>query len=137
MIAWKDVIAGVMNQVNALFFAFTTAKVDQTNITGQKIYLEKYLNDTYDPVLKRIFIGNVEKAGFEFLRNKVEQRPPFTLFNKAEGGAKKYLNNKSELFGDFEYIINIPVSVTFVENVLRDQVNFYNPAGRRYDIVTF
>lgn len=49
---------------------------------GQVIVLEHYLNDIYDPVLRRIFISDYQKIKIDYLYNKQESKPKTFLYNK-------------------------------------------------------
>jgi hypothetical protein len=84
---------------------------------------------------------------YTYVWNFSELQAPLYLFNFSEGEAPVYLDNMGDLInGQYSYIINIPVycqtandneGVLFNENIFKKRVNFYNNAGKSYNIVYF
>ena len=126
-----------VGELNIIFNSFRDNTLYLLQFTSQIIYLEHYLNDQFDPIGRGIYIDNIEELDWLFLFNVVEQKPPLFIFNKAEAATPVYFKNFNELINDINFIINIPVAVTFVENVVRAKVDFYNQAGKNYTIVTY
>ena len=54
--------------------SFRTLKDYQLNFTGQRLYLERWLNDKFDPVNQAIEVNNIELAQNPFMFNKIEGR---------------------------------------------------------------
>ena len=128
----------MIKSLNNDLFTFRDEIDSKVKVTGQIIYLEKYLNDLYDPVLRRIFITSVARPPEVYIRNNAEEFPQEVyLRNVSEGGAETYVSNSVENAGLFDFIVNIPTTVTFDTNVVRDQVNLYRAAGKEFDIQTF
>lgn len=129
-----DVLQG-LNDEMVVFAEAIDTKVRQTS---QVIYLEKLLNDRFDPTLKRIFIQNTSEVNFLYIRNNVEGQPQTVfLSNNSEGAGPVYYENNSEIAALDDYIINVPASASIDEDELRSQVNVYNLAGKKYDVITF
>ena len=126
-----------MNQVNAELVILRDALGFKLRFNAQIIYLTEYLNQIYDPSLKRIFITNTADIVFTYWYNKIELQTPVYLSNDAEGAAPYYIDNLSELASSIDYIINIPAAVTFDADKVRSQVNQYNVAPKIYTIQTF
>jgi hypothetical protein len=84
-----------------------------------------------------IFIDTLNELDWIFLRNKAEAKPPFYLRNNAEAAPAVYFKNYNELLNDNNFVVNVPVAVSFVENVMRAKIDFYNQAGKNYTIITY
>lgn len=125
-----------LQTLNESFVIFRNAINYKLLFNAQVIYLEHFLNDLYDPINRGIYIEDTADIEYTYLFNKSENRPVY-IYNKSEGKPKFYLYNKQEYGGLYEYIIMVPVGISFNELLMRKQVNIYNNAGRRYLIKTF
>ncbi|MDT8413218.1 MAG: hypothetical protein RQ875_12195 [Vicingaceae bacterium] len=99
---------------------------------GQVIYIEHYLNDVYDPILRRIFISDAERAPINYLFNKLESRPKTYLYNKSEGQVSLYMYNTLEYNGTITFWVNVPASITFNQIVMTNQIDVYRMAGKQF-----
>lgn len=129
--------AKAIKDVNINFVALRDAVLLKLSFTGQTIYLEKLLNDNYDPVLRRIYIDNTNIQNYIYWRNVIESAPPFYLFNDSEVSAPVYLSNYSEVEASIHFIVNIPVAVTFDPIDVNADVRRYAQAGKTWIIETF
>lgn len=137
IIAYLTAILKPFQTLNALFVQFTEDTNYRLIFTGQVIYLEHYLNDLYDPTLRRIYIEDVANIQFDYIFQDIEQRPPVYVYQQAEGQPPFYIAQQSEYDQAINFIIHIPVSITFDELIVRKQVDVYKQAGRQYSIETF
>lgn len=136
-LSWLYSLIEPVAELNIVFNSFRDNTLYLLQFTSQTIYLEHYLNDQFDPIGRGIFITNLDELDWIFLRNEIEQKPPFYLFNDVEAAPPVYFKNYTELLNDTNFIINIPVAVSYVENIVRARVDFYNQAGKNYTIVTY
>lgn len=117
---------------------------------AQIIYLEKYLNTVYPNAFtypNNIHILDGANVVFDYYFNDIENQDPKYLFNYGETFNPIYFENQSEqTSGVYSYIIRIPTSVqsgndvdgvAYNETVVKKRVNFYNNAGKTYDIQYF
>lgn len=127
-----------LKQVNGRFVTFSDDVQFRVKFDSRVIYLEEYLNLTYDATLKRIFISDGNLNDRNYIFNYLEGRDSgITMRNQGESMTDiSHLRNRVESFTEYDYIINIPTAITFVENEVRARVNKYNAAGMRYNIVT-
>jgi len=103
-------------------------------ITPQVCYLEKFLNDRYDNVLRRIRIVDAQQANITYLFLRTENSPLY-IYTRAE---KKplYLYSRSEIIDiETDFIIQIPANVTFDEKQVRGEIDSYKLAGKKYQII--
>ena len=126
-----------LQQLNDILFNYRRDTRYKLAITGQVIYLEHYLNDLYDPVLRRIYIADTASIEYDYLYNVVETGGPMYLYNAAEAEPPIYLENYSEIASADSFIVMVPVAVTYDETVMRSQIDQYKAAGRQYSIDTF
>jgi hypothetical protein len=80
---WLDVLLSQVKALHSEFYTLITGKLYELQFTGQIIYLEHVLNDTFDNDLRGIWIDNTaDNSARIFLWNKVEVQPNKYLFNK-------------------------------------------------------
>lgn len=115
---------------------YRDAKLYEIMITSQVCYLERLLNDRFDYTARRIYISDAEWHLPLFLFQEDELKP-VPLFRDSEG-------KHAPLFTDGEagavlndFIIMIPVSVTFSEPELRGLVDRFKLFGTKYTIQLF
>ncbi len=135
-IAFLDSIMKALEDVNNLLVTTRTDLQFKLTFNAQIIYLTEYLNQTHDPVLKRIFIEDSSVVRDTYWFRLADAQSAIYLFRDSEGAAPYYLLRHSEVVGGVDYIIHFPAAVSFDQDVVRNQVNVYNLAGRVYTIVT-
>lgn len=115
------------------------------SFTGQVLSLEKFLNDTFDNVLRRITIACLNAVAVDF----------FAIFLNSEGGNDElifYANadvavapitiflqsdiTGGEIFG-VDFNINVPNDITLQDDVIRAFADIYVVAPQSYDIIRF
>ncbi len=155
-----------LKTVNVLFVAFRLAIQYKLQFNAQIIYLEHYLNDLYDPAKRDIYIEDTANIEFNYLYNTIENRPPIYLFNNnnidslynssetsssivsnASEASPLYLGsligmpfyflNNSEYANQVDYIVMVPVGISYNELLMRKQILTYNQAGKRFNINTY
>lgn len=104
-------------------WAFFKKIEHQLTFNGTVIMLEHFLNDVYDPGLRRIKIEDLDLIEPLYLFNKSEQNEQTYLFNSAEGNPV-FLRNQSESNSE-RFKIIIPASVVFNEQNLRARLKRY------------
>lgn len=124
-----------LQTLNESFVIFRNATEYKLLFNAQVIYLEHYLNDLYDPVNRGIYIEDTADIEYTYLFKDIENRPLY--LHKESENTPVFIKTKSEYNGLYEFIIMIPTGVIYHELLLRNQVNNYNTAGRRYIIKTY
>lgn len=121
-----------------------TAKANDTlyimNITGQVIYLEHYLNDLFDPTLRRIYIGDGTIVLPPYLFNKVDSAPVWHVYNKTDGEPTQYLYNRADYAVQSEFIVFVPSAIILTPiliSQIKTAVNRFKQAGVKYSIESF
>ncbi len=87
-------------------------------ITPQVVYLEKLLNDRFDPELKRIRI--VKGVAYEAIPLYLKDEIKPQKFYKKEEGIPQVLYTKEETLNfEVDFIVQVPIDVPFDMNELR------------------
>jgi hypothetical protein len=97
---------------------------------GQKCYLEKALNDSFDQELRRIYIdGSGGSATKTYIYTSAEDRPKYL--------GKIFLRQRLE-FADSgaDFTVHVPSTIVSTQNYqLRALIDFYKLGGKRYLII--
>jgi len=138
----KSLLYVMVKPIQTLHSSFISFR-DGTNykllFNGQVIYLEHYLNDVYDPVNREIYIEDTANLDYDYTGNKIENRPDLYLVNKTEIPPESawIITNQVEYNSQVEFIVKIPVAVSYNEIIMRDQIKKYTIAGKRFNINTY
>jgi len=95
----KALLSTILTTIQSLFTQlrdYRNLKNYELSITSQVVWLEKMLNDTYDPVNARIYIEEFLDDNCIYLFNKSENEHPPYIYNKSENQEKSFISNKSE-----------------------------------------
>ena len=145
IIAWLNTLIKPLVDVYNNFIAYRQNTIYSLSFTGQIIYLEKLLNDTYNNGLAGIYIQDGLLITKTYIWHKAEGCPKTYLFHKAEAAAKTYLWHKSEANSMYDFIIMVPsaIYVTLTQNNNQGinnmiaLVNKYKLAGKRFTINSY
>jgi len=96
--------------------------------TGQVCLLRKVLNDTLDPIDRRIYIGNGNAFPRKYIYTGVEKRPVFL--------GKMFIYRNSEYLNTgADFIVFAPQEIIDTKiNELNALILFYKLASKRYQI---
>ncbi len=136
---WVECMLRPLVYVNASLVNFVFHIRYRLSITGQVIYLEKYLNDLHDPTLREIYISDDTQTEQFFLYLKQDDREHSSVNLKADGAAPLYLYNKANFFND-RFTVWIPdryVLDDVFEKRIRIAVNRYKIAGPTYSVKSY
>lgn len=116
------------------FYEYFEEKKYELTFNGQVIYLEHLLNDKFDNVLRRIYIGDASQTPNVFLFNHSEHNEPLYLYNNSQNINTTYLFNASEETPGVDFIVYIPIGFVYNENLFKKYLNKFKTAGKRYKI---
>lgn len=121
-------------QTNATQLYDDTAYLMQFN--EEKIYIEHYLNDQHDPVLRRIYIDNIEQDQNTYLFNNIEQNENVYDFNLGDPDEEiLYLYDNSEIDNLDDFVVVIPYFFVYRVDVLKSHVDMFKLPGKKYSII--
>jgi hypothetical protein len=135
MLAWCMALVGPVIAMYNQLLLFRDACIYKLTITPQVVFLEKALNDRYDQIARRIFITDLVEYEPIYLYLKAESKAHF-FYRKSEAAATKtYLYTRAET-GKFgvDFIINIPVAVSFDAAELKAFVSTYKLASKIFKV---
>jgi len=136
-IAWLSVLLSYLKKIYENFVLFRIDKLYDINFTGQIMYLEKKLQDTFN--IPDLFISDGYIVDNVYLHNLSENALPIFFYNESEEEAEIYLYNSSEHISSQSFIINIPEDD--YNNLTSDDlsklnkiVNYYKLVDKQYTI---
>lgn len=136
--AWLYSLIQPIIELYAIFSSYRIQALYTLSFTGQVIYLEKLLNDTFNNGGTEIFIEDGILKIAQFLFNTAEDADPFYVFNTAETNEENlYLYNTAEYTGNLDFIVKVPTALVFDENQMKSLINKYKLAGKNYIIQTY
>jgi len=119
----KAFVNSISNPVKELY----TTTLYKMQHNGQVIYLEKMLNEYYSILnydknnhvaTRKIFITNAPIVPRVYIYQPIESKPLYL-----NGTTGVYLNRPQI---QYNYIINVPATLVYDEQILRALVNYYN-----------
>lgn len=125
-----------LQNINTYFFQLVNDTDYKLAFNGQVIYLEHILNDRYDPINRGIYIEDGANVVYTYIYNVLETKPPLFIYNKSEGNPT-YLKNRTEHTTTVQFIIKVPLAVSYDEYIMRLLVDTYKQAGVIYSIETY
>lgn len=128
-----------IKQLHSSLLSFMAAKLYRLSHNGQVCYLEKVLNDAFDPTLKRIWIGNFEGAERIYFWPEVDRRDVdfstvqffWADIDYADSGIDFTVHLPAFTQPRSLNIITTPSQLAYLK-ALTDE---YKLAGKRYNIV--
>jgi hypothetical protein len=145
LVQWVKALCSPVIKLYNEFIAYKNEKDYDLEITGQVCRLERMLNDKYDSRLRRIFITDGGGAEALWLYTDAELQPLIVyddfeeFIDAGEREPDLYLYTDGEVDGDLvnDFVINIPISISFNRDELIGKVKRKRLPGMRFDIQLF
>jgi hypothetical protein len=131
------------------FLSFRTDANRRASATAQTMSLERMLNLKYYAVSAwssiaaptaggRIWIENVATLlPSNFIYNDNENQAPIYIYNDSEGETPPYIYNESEYISQYDFIVKVPVALTYDADEMKAIIDNLKFAGTRYTIETY
>lgn len=135
---WYETLLSGIDYSQDRFNAFKDQSLIELSYNGQTIYLEKMLNDRFDPVARRIVIQHEDDNGvFWYLEG--EGQPEQYLYTEPETGATiTYLygegENSTGLPDGIDFRVKAPSDLSSLEVRMSSEINKYKLAGKQFEI---
>lgn len=84
MSAWLNALAAPMQHIREELLLYRAAKNHEISMTGQRIYLERLLNDLYDPVQRRIRVVRINFIQVSYSYNRAEAASDRFEYNRLD-----------------------------------------------------
>lgn len=135
---WYETLLSQIDYSQDQFNDYKDQALIELSYNGQTIYLEKMLNDRFDPVLRRIIIRHEDEIGY-YLYLEGEGQPEKYLYNESETGATPtYLYNEGENVATFpegiDFLVKAPSELAGLEAQMKSEIDKFKLAGKIYDI---
>lgn len=118
-----------------LFLLFRLEQLYQTEINCQTVKLERVLNDTYDPIERRIFISPGTYYDPPVFYEEYKNRP--VVFYD-EGDTRNPIFYSTDSLNNrvsFNFFVNVPSDVFFEKIKIAATVTKYKNISRTFDII--
>lgn len=145
--AYNETIMNAINQTQVKLQSLFAWFDYKTQFTGEVISLEYFLNNQYDPTLRRIYIDTFDDVSDMYLFNRVEADESIYVYNSSEYSnptgpvnpladpEQLYLYNETELENIATFTVFVPIGLVYNQIQMRADVDYYRVAGKTYQIV--
>lgn len=127
--AWLSALLYPVVWLHSRLLAFVRDKDYELWITPQVCYLNRLLNDRFDPLQRRIFIADPIEKQPSYLYQVPEKKPLFL------GGEPIYTDGEAGLAKN-DFVIYLPVGLVYDVAEMQALINLYKLAAMRYTIQT-
>ena len=102
--------------------------------TGQICYLRGSLNDSFDPIERRIYIDDGQTEETTYIFTDAEEQDVWLDTELEDDTLWLYTSGETD-DSELDFIVYVPQSVYDTQlNELKAHVNFYRAGGKRYNI---
>jgi hypothetical protein len=141
--AWVKVLVSPSVFLHNAFNNYVNSERYKLSFNSQVIYLEHRLNDALDTNQRRIYIADTLDAQViqTVIYRKTDRQPSSLIFRKTDnaGANRAIIWRKDDLNYDADFVVFIPIALNTEGSIreIKNIVNYYRVAGRRFVIQTF
>lgn len=117
------------------FLQFRATQLYDAEINGQTIKLERVLNDTFDPIDRRIYITDGEYYEPPTFYEEWKNKPVIFLYEGHDDNPTFYSINNIDNRVSFNFFVHVPSEVWHDRTRLRALVDKYKAFGRTFEVV--
>jgi hypothetical protein len=139
LVDWMGALFAPIQSLNIVFVQLSNSIRYDFRFTGQVVYLERLLNEAFDPSNEGIYISDPigQQIFTPFVFNRIEQQPPLYIYNVADAKpilANIVLYNEAELVVNTDFVVFVPSPLFSINNTKAMQILIekYRIAGKRY-----
>ena len=127
-VAWLQMLIAPLEQLQYDFAQKRTADLVVLSHNGQKCYLRKILNDTFDKHLRRIRISDMRLFNAVYVFTEAENEPL-----SLQDDAPAYLYSEAEMqVSGVNFSVHLPAELRSREVEVRALTDTYKLASKRY-----
>lgn len=140
---WRDVssiqfVKVLLRPLNDLYYKWYNWRIDniyKLEHTGQICYLRGSLNDKFDPIDRRIYIGNGLLYDTQYIFTEAEEQDVWLETEDEEETI--WLRTESETADTgLDFIVYVPEAIYNTQlDGLKAHIDFYKAGGKRYSIL--
>lgn len=128
IIAWLQMLLAPLERLQYDFEQKRKNDLITLTHNGQKCYLRKILNDTFDEALRRIRIEDMHLFNAMYIYTEAEKQPVYL--------EEKYLYTSGEMqVSGVNFSVHIPLSLQEKEVEIKALIEAYKIASKRYIII--
>jgi hypothetical protein len=139
---WRDVasisfLKVILRPINDLYYKWYNWRIDniyKLEHTGQICYLRGSLNDKFDPIERRIYIGDGQLHKTFYIYTEAEEKTIW-LYPEAENKTIWLRTEAETADTGLDFIVFVPEQIYNSQNDgLHAHIKFYKAGGFRYNI---
>ena len=128
LVAWLQILIAPLEQLQYSFNQKQNSDLVTLTHNGQKCYLRKILNDTFDQGLRRIRIEDMTHFNAVYIYTEAENKPVYL--------EEKYLYTSGEMqVNGVNFSVYIPNELRAREVEIKALIEAYKIASKRYIII--
>ena len=128
LVAWLQILIAPLEQLQYSFNQKRNSDLVTLTHNGQKCYLRKILNDTFDQGLRRIRIEDMTHFNAVYIYTEAENQPVYL--------EEKYLYTSGEMqVNGMNFSVYIPNELRAREVEIKALIEAYKIASKRYIII--
>lgn len=140
---WRDAysisfLKIILKPINELYYKWYNWRIDniyKLEHTGQVCSLEGSLNDKFDPVLRRIYLGDGQSFETTYIFTEAEEQELW-LENESEEETIWLRTELETADTGLDFIVYVPEELFTTQiHDLKAHVEFYKAGGKRYNIL--
>lgn len=125
-----------LQTLNDLFNTYTIAVQEDIKFNGQKIYLQRRLNNLYDNTNRAIYIVTTQGIETKYIFDNNESQTDY-VYDISEASTPFYVGNVNEIGAEYDFIIYVPTSLVYNDDAFNATITRYIAADKRYLIQTY
>jgi hypothetical protein len=136
-IAFIKVLLKLINQVYYSWYNWRIENLYKLEHTGQICSLRGSLNDEFDKLQRRIYIGNGQQKPTTYIYTEAEAQDVFTNTESESKQGTMYVYTEAETADTgLDFIVYVPFEILNREiYALKAHIEFYKAGGKRYAII--
>lgn len=142
---WRDLnsisfVKVILKPINDIYYKWYNWRIDniyKLENTGQICYLRGSLNDKFDALERRIYIGDGLLFETTYIFTEAEEIEVHTNTEAEDNDETLWVYTEAETAdSELDFIVYVPTSILNNElYALKAHIDFYRAAGKRYAII--
>lgn len=136
-VAFVKVLLKPINQVYYSWYNWRIDNIYKLEHTGQICSLRGSLNDKFDPIDRRIYIGDGQTNPTTYIYTEAEDKEVYTNTEAEEREGTLFIYTEAETADTgLDFIVYVPFDILNREiYALKAHIEFYKAGGKRYAII--
>lgn len=132
--AWLKALTKPLVNLFGLFRSFRNDNLYFLSIGFHVVDLERLLNDKFDPGFRRIRVTDAPLSYEPIDIFRADENKPEFVYRDSENKPKPLFLDDETMFGGIDFVIQVPVSLSYDPDLIISTVNKYKTPGRGFII---